>query len=230
MPPMMFGFKWQGSKIIMKLFMLSALFVSILSSPALAGFTEGVAAYEAGNLPLAFKEFQGAAEEGHSDSQFNLGLMYENGIGVSKDEKKAVAWYLKAAQRGNSNAQYNLAVLYENGRGSDVDFAQAYQWYRRAAVQGDGLAVGNLGMLYLRGQGVKEDKVAGLALLLRSVAMDNSPVNNAKRNISSTKGLTPEIIATAQALSLEMSKAQNMMGPFDQYMKTTTSDAADNSQ
>ena len=227
---MIFGFKRLGAMKIFKLFILSALFVSILSSPVFAGFTEGVAAYEAGSLPLAFKEFRGAAEEGHVDSQFNLGLMYEKGIGVSKDEKEAVAWYLKAALQGNSNAQYNLAVLYENGRGSDVNFAQAYQWYRKAAVQGDGLAVGNLGMLYLRGQGVKEDEVAGLALLLLSVAMDNSPENHAKRNISSTKGLTPEIISAAQALSLEMTKAQNLMEPFDQYMKTTASDAADNSK
>ena len=77
---------------------------------------------------------------------------------------------------------------------------------------------------------MKEDEVAGLALLLLSVAMDNSPENHAKRNISSTKGLTPEIISAAQALSLEMTKAQNLMEPFDQYMKTTTSDAADNSK
>jgi TPR repeat protein len=212
----------------MKLFILSALFVCILSSPVLAGFTEGVAAIKADNMPLAFKEFHAAAEEGHADSQFNLGLMYENGIGVSKDEKEAVAWYLKAALQGNSNAQYNLAVLYENGRGSDVNFSQAHQWYRKAAVQGDGLAVGNLGMLYLRGQGVKEDKVAGLALLLLSVTMDNSPGNRAKQNVSSTKGLTPEVIAAAQTLSLEMSKDKNVLMPLDRYLKNKTASAPTN--
>jgi TPR repeat protein len=204
----------------MKLFILSALFVSLLSSPVLAGFTEGVAAYEAGNVPLAVKEFRASAEEGHADSQFNLGLMYEKGIGVSKDEKKAVAWYLKAALQGKSHAQYNLAVLYENGRGNDVNFAQAHQWYRKAAVQGDGLAVGNLGMLYLRGQGVKKDKVAGLALLLLSVTMDNSPENRAKHNISTTRGLTSEEIAAAQTLSLEMDKDKNLLMPLDRYLKT----------
>jgi TPR repeat protein len=209
----------------MKLFILSALFFSILSSPVLAGFTEGVAAYEAGNVPLAVKEFRTAAEEGHADSQFNLGLMYEKGIGVSKDEKEAVAWYLKAALQGKSYAQYNLAVLYENGRGSDVNFAQAHQWYRKAAVQGDGLAVGNLGMLYLRGQGVKEDKVAGLALLLLSVTMDNSPENRAKQNVSSTKALTSEVIVAAQTLSLEMGKDKNMLLPLDRYLKNRTANA-----
>lgn len=181
-------------------------------------------------MPLAFKEFRAAAEDGHSDSQFNLGLMYERGIGVSRDENEAVAWYLKAALQGNSNAQYNLAVLYENGRGTEVDFAQAHRWYYKAAVQGDGLAVGNLGMLYLRGQGVKEDKVGGLALLLLSVLIDNSPENHAKRNISSTKGLTPEIVAAAKTLALQMTKAPNLMEPFDQYMKTAIADTTDNSK
>ena len=226
----MFSSQLIGAMKIMKPLILSALFVIVLSSPVLAGFTEGIAAYEAGDLSLAFKEFSEAAEEGHSDSQFNLGLMYENGLGVSKEEKMAVAWYLKAALRGNSNAQYNLAVLYENGRGTDINFAQANHWYREAAVQGDGLAIGNLGMLYMRGQGVKEDKIAGLALLMLSVGMDNSPVNHAKRNISSTRGLTPEIIAAAQTLSLEMTKAKNVMDPFDQYMKTAMSDTTDNSK
>jgi TPR repeat protein len=138
----------------MKLFFLSGLFAILLSNSALAGFEAGVAAYESGNLPLAAEEFRAAAEAGDANSQFNLALMYEQGIGVGKDEKEAVAWYRKSAAQGNSNAQYNLAVLYENGRGTAVDFAGAHQWYRKAAAQGDGLAVGNLGMLYIRGQGV----------------------------------------------------------------------------
>jgi TPR repeat protein len=209
----------------MKIIILYALLVSILTSPVLAGFTEGVAAYESGNAPLAAKEFRTTAEEGHADSQFNLGLMYEKGIGVSKDEKEAVIWYLKAALQGNLYAQYNLAVLYENGRGTNVNFAQAHQWYREAAVQGDGLAVGNLGMLYLRGQGVKKDKVAGLALLLLSIKMDNSSENRAKQNVSLIRGLTPEVIAEAQTLLVEMGEDKNLLIPLDQYMKNKTAKA-----
>jgi TPR repeat protein len=209
----------------MKIIILSVLFVSILSSPVLAGFPEGIAAYGSGNAPLAAKEFRTSAEEGHAESQFNLGLMYEKGIGVSKNEKEAVVWYLKAALQGNSYAQFNLAVLYENGRGTDVNFAQAHQWYRKAAVQGDGLAVGNLGMLYLRGQGVKTDKIAGLGLLLLSIQIDNSSQNRAKQNVSLIKGLTPEVIAEAQTLSLEMGEDINLLMPLDLYLKNKTANA-----
>jgi TPR repeat protein len=203
----------------MKLFILSTLFLSALSSPALAGFDEGVAAYQSGDLPLAVKEFRAAAEAGNTDAQFNMALMYERGIGVSKDEQESVVWYRKSAEQGNSTAQFNLAVMYENGRGTAVDFHQAHHWYRKASVQGDGLAIGNLGMLYMRGQGVKQNKVAGLALLLVSVELDNSPENRARQNISSTRGLTAEMIQAAQTLSAAMTGTNNLLVPLDQYLK-----------
>ena len=115
---------------------------SFLSSPVRAGLNEGVAAYQAGNVPLAYKEFLACAQKGDADCQFNVALMYEKGLGVTKDEKEAVVWYRKSANQGSSNAQFNLGVLYENGRGSAVDFAQANQWYRKASVQGDGSCPG----------------------------------------------------------------------------------------
>jgi TPR repeat protein len=183
-----------------------------------ANFKAGVAAYEANNLPLAYKKFLAAAKEGHLDSQYNLAMMYEKGIGVSKNEKEAVVWYSKAATLGNSAAQFNLGVLYENGRGTPIDYAKAHKWYRKAAVQNDGLAIGNLGMLYIRGQGVKENKTAGIALLLLSVKIDQSPENTAKQNITGTRGLTANMITEAQALSEKMSKAPNMLVPLDQYL------------
>ena len=184
-----------------------------------ANFKAGLAAYEANNLPLTYKMFLAAAKEGHSDSQFNLALMYEQGIGVGKNEMEAVVWYGKAASQGNSAAQFNLGVLYENGRGIAIDFAKANEWYRKASVQGDALAIGNLGMLYVRGQGVKENKVAGLALLLVSATMDQSPGNHAKQNIASTRGLGTGMIEAAQALAEELSSANNLLVPLDGYLK-----------
>jgi TPR repeat protein len=199
--------------------LLAVLFTSFLSSIAVADFEKGIAAYQANDLPLAYKEFYASAEEGHAGSQFNVALMYEQGIGVAKDETEAVAWYQKSALQGSAVAQFNLGVLYENGRGTKVDFAKANDWYRKASAQGDALAIGNLGMLYVRGQGVKENKVAGVALLLVSATQDSSPANNAKKNISSTRGLTAEMVAAAQTLSAEMSSAKDLLVPLDHYLK-----------
>ena len=201
---------------------------SLLISPARAGLEEGVAAYQTNNLPLAMKEFRSGAETNDSNCQFNLALMYEQGLGVAKDEKEARVWYRKAAELGNANAQFNLAVLYENGRGGGVDFAQANQWYRQAAVQGDALAIGNLGMLYVRGDGVKINLVAGMALLLQSVTLDNSSENLARNNLSAIRGLTVESITTAQKLAAEMSDAKNLLVPLDQYLNSAATNAAVN--
>jgi TPR repeat protein len=193
------------------------------NSQTAAHFQAGIAAYQANDLPLAYKEFLAAAERGDADSQFNVALMYEQGLGVGKDEQEAVVWYGKAAAQGNSAAQYNLGVLYENGRGTTIDYAKANEWYRKASAQGDALAIGNLGMLYVRGQGVQENKVAGLALLLVSATRDPSPENNAKRNIAATRGLTAEMIGAAQTLAEELSSAQNLLVPLDQYLQSAGS-------
>jgi hypothetical protein len=52
-----------------------------------------------------------------------------------------------------------------------------------------------------------------------SATQDPSPQNHAKRNIASTRGLSAEMIAAAQTLSGEMSSANNLLVPFDQYLK-----------
>lgn len=35
-----------------------------------------------------------------AEAQFNLGIMYHNGLGVPQDYAQAVAWYRKAAAQG----------------------------------------------------------------------------------------------------------------------------------
>ncbi len=207
--------------------LFAAVFTSLASLPASADFDKGIAAYQANDLPLAYKEFRASADEGHADSQFNVALMFEKGIGVEKDEKQAVVWYEKSALKGNAAAQFNLGVLYENGRGTAVDFAKANEWYRKASVQGDALAIGNLGMLYVRGDGVKVNNVVGVALLLMSATLDPSPENNAKKNISGIRGLTPALIGEAQTLSGELSSAKSLLVPLDAYLKKAEADAAD---
>ena len=61
--------------------------------------------------------YRKAAEQGHSQAQFNLGVMLANGRGIAKDEQEAVEWYRKAAEQGNVLAQINLGVMLANGRG-----------------------------------------------------------------------------------------------------------------
>jgi len=73
------------------------------SSVAVAGLEEGFAAYKRGDYATALKEFRALASEGDAVAtvaQANLGMMYENGHGVTQDYKEAANWYRKAAEQG----------------------------------------------------------------------------------------------------------------------------------
>ena len=70
------------------------------------------------------------AERGHAVAQCNLGVAYDTGQGVPKDEAEAVKWFRKAADQENASAQSNLGVMYANGRGVPKD-ARASQAMRQ---------------------------------------------------------------------------------------------------
>jgi TPR repeat protein len=56
-------------------------------------------------------QWQKEAQQGDPDAQYNLAYLYENGIGVPKDEAKALEWYQKAADQGHSSAKTNLDAM-----------------------------------------------------------------------------------------------------------------------
>ena len=63
-----------------------------------------------------------AADHGHEWAQIQLGVMYQEGLGVEQDEVEAVRLYRRAADQGNIIAQTNLAAMYMDGRGvAEVD-------------------------------------------------------------------------------------------------------------
>lgn len=101
--------------------------------------------------------FRKAAEQGDASAQFNLALIYANGVGVEKDALQAAAWYRKAAAQGNVPAQFNLGVMYAKGEGVTKDDQQAVIWFRKAAESGHARAQFLLGAMYAKGEGVAQD-------------------------------------------------------------------------
>ena len=49
-----------------------------------------------------------AAEQGHAQAQYRLGICYDEGSGVEEDEDEAVKWYWKAAEQGHWDAKEML--------------------------------------------------------------------------------------------------------------------------
>lgn len=74
--------------------------------------------------------------EGHVDAQYNLGVMYENGEGVSQDYHQAKIWYEKDTVQNDAQTQFDTGVMYELGKGGNIDLKQARRWYKRSCLNG----------------------------------------------------------------------------------------------
>jgi TPR repeat protein len=64
-----------------------------------AKFFEASAAYQAADYATAFSTYQLLADYGDAAAQHNLGLMYENGLGVGQNMEQAMRWYRLAADQ-----------------------------------------------------------------------------------------------------------------------------------
>ncbi|MEH6648337.1 tetratricopeptide repeat protein [Sulfitobacter sp.] len=122
-------------------------------------YDKGYRAYTSGDYATALREWRPLAEQGDSDAQYNLGVMYKYGRGVTEDDAEAVKWYRKAAEQGYTHAQFNLGGMYFNGEGVTQDYAEAVKWGHKAAEQGYAKAQTSLGMMYFSGKGVIQDNV-----------------------------------------------------------------------
>jgi hypothetical protein len=52
-----------------------------------------------------------AAESGHPNAQFNLGVIYSKGRGIPRNMEEARKWYQKAYDQGDINAKRSLERL-----------------------------------------------------------------------------------------------------------------------
>lgn len=96
-------------------------------------FVLGVENLRANRSVEAVQQFKLAAEHGHPGATFNLGVCYETGIGVEKNEQKAFKYYFKAAHLGHNKAMYNLGVFYAKGLGGlQKDRIAAQEWISAA--------------------------------------------------------------------------------------------------
>lgn len=112
-------------------------------------YREGLKAFQNGNAELALNSWRSAAEQGHIEAQYNLGLVYSQGYGVEKDPSEAAVWWGKAAEHGDAAAQFNLGVMYADGIGVQQNIKVAARWWHKSADQGFKEAIQALKFLQL---------------------------------------------------------------------------------
>lgn len=97
-----------------------------------------------------------AHERGDWCAQVNMGVLYEEGTFVGKDERKALEYYLMAAGNGSTGAMNNIGNFYLHGKGVAKDYDKAFEWYQKAVeLSGNAAAECSLGMCYQYGYGTK---------------------------------------------------------------------------
>ena len=169
-----------------------------------ADFYKGLTAAQNGDYATALKKWKPIAEAGNAVAQFNLGLIYEKGLGVLQDDKEAVRWYRLAAVQGDADAQTNLGVRYQKGLGVPQDDKEAVRWYRLAAEQGDADAQYYLGVMYALGKGVIKDFV--YAHMWGNITSMNGYILGADLREIIEKKMSPSQIEEAQRLARECVK------------------------
>jgi hypothetical protein len=111
-------------------FRAAAFGLLLLLGPVSAGpYEEGIAAYDRLDFAAALNLWLPLAEQGDSAAQFNVGVLYEKGLGVAQDMREAARWYRKAAEQGDAEAQYDMGRLHETGAGVSMDPEEARKWY-----------------------------------------------------------------------------------------------------
>jgi hypothetical protein len=94
-------------------------------------------AYQKGDYETAVRGFLPLAKQGDLAAQYQMGLIYNNGDGVSQSYREASAWFRRAAEGGHGGARIALGQLFLHGRGVPEDKVMAYVWLDLAVAQGD---------------------------------------------------------------------------------------------
>ena len=86
-----------------KKYFLTCLLCLILTENSLAGAREdGLKAYKQGHYAEAIRLWLPVAKADDTEIQFNLGIMYSEGRGISKNPDEALYWFKRAAEKGDA--------------------------------------------------------------------------------------------------------------------------------
>lgn len=156
-------------------------------------------ARESGNYALALLMLLPLAQQGEPEAEYHLGILYEYGLGVERDDGEAFKWYRRAAERGHAPAQYGLGLMYFDGRGTGSDATAAAEWMARAAEQGYAPAQYGLGLLRFNGVGVERDLVRAQMWFELAAARGNESGRESRDSL--VRQLTSEQLLRARQLA-----------------------------
>lgn len=144
-----------------------------LSSLQAGELEDGFQAFTAGNYEKALRLWLPLAEKDDADAQYNLGILYQKGLGVEKNPKTAFIWYKRASANGHTDAMYNLGIMYNKGRVVYRSPKDATRWWEKSAKLGNAEAQFNIGVEYFYGRNIGKDIPKALMYWKKSARQGN---------------------------------------------------------
>ena len=126
------------------------------------------------NLERAAKIYSYLAKKGNADAQRELGCMFLNGEGVSKNYKVAHSLLKKACLSNDTKAMCAMAYVYQYGLGTKTNKSLAFKLYLRAARMGNAIGCYGAGNMLYKGQGVKQNYQKAEEILLKGSEKGNA--------------------------------------------------------
>ncbi|KAF9363832.1 hypothetical protein BGX34_003210 [Mortierella sp. NVP85] len=94
-----------------------------------SGFSKGKPDYD-----KAFPLWMQASKHGHPDAAYRTGRCYDEGLGIRKDNARAVQFYKKSASANHPGAMWRLGVITLYGElGVSMSSRDGVKWLKRAA-------------------------------------------------------------------------------------------------
>jgi DNA-directed RNA polymerase subunit RPC12/RpoP len=120
-------------------------------------YRRGLHFWTLGNYAEAFPWLKAAADKGHSEARYYLGLAHLYGRGTVQNYRLAFEQIQASARQSYLAAQQQLGILYRDGLGTAANREQAYVWLNIAASRGQQTAIHDRDRL---SAGMSADEVA----------------------------------------------------------------------
>ena len=155
---------------------------------------EAYAEYKMGHYDAAREIWEGLAAKGNTTAMINLANLFQQGQGVTEDQKKATALVLQAAEAGDARAQYEIGIAYERGATVERDIVKASSWLKKSADQDYSDGQFAYGVMLATGHGkgldkaTPEEKAEALELLGKAKAGGNLEAGDYIKVMQGDKG------------------------------------------
>jgi len=144
---------------------------------------DGFKAFANGDYQRAMQIWLPLAEKDNADAQYNIGILYMKGLGVSENKRTAFNWYKRAAKLGNTDAMYNLGIMYNKGKVMIRSPKDAIKWWTKAAELNNPHAQFNLGVQYAYGRIVRKDTDKAIRLWLSAAQQGHADARAALHQV-----------------------------------------------